>query len=555
MATVIKDLIALIALLCVLISSNAELLKRRNTVDINIDASATGKTLSNMASNVNVWDMGTTFFEPDPEQENNVFEFVKYVQLMQCTGGTAQRDLFIDPYDTSTYTDYDFSRLIKNCRGILTLGAKPHLKLGGVPLKFTSGYELGNFEMNMYPPDDYNLYYDYIKAIAQALSDEFGADEVLTWRFGCMTEYENSDWFMAKSKNPEDSAEAFCKLYDYTVQALVDVLGDNVFVGAHSMSVTEGLWDEALFIEHIARGTNYANGGTGTRVCFLSASFYDSQPGQFTLGKTLPETIAYLRNTAESFGLNNLIYGIDEGRLLCGNTSGANDSQLFNRTVGFTWQAAYDARIYKQGIDSGLDYFSSWGYLSNGLTDGYPTVSYHVAKNLSEFSDGAVAHTSLTPNRLGKDVEVGCVSVWDEHTATLHVMAYNFKNDIDYDGSVELNFALNIPQLDGKNVSIKRSLVSDECNYFDEWQQDRKEYDIGDDCFSWSPDDPCIDNTTTLSDAAARELYYSTLRSKYIEASRLIPVTESAQVVDGKLKISETLGASNVIFYEIKAAG
>jgi hypothetical protein len=50
-------------------------------------------------------------------------------------------------------------------------------------------------------------------------------------------------------------------------------------------------------------------------------------------------------------------------------------------------------------------------------------------------------------------------------------------------------------------------------------------------------------------------LYYSTLRSKYIEASRLIPVTESAQVVDGKLKISETLGASNVIFYEIKAAG
>ena len=276
MATVIKDLIALIALLCVLISSNAELLKRRNTVDINIDASATGKTLSNMASNVNVWDMGTTFFEPDPEQENNVFEFVKYVQLMQCTGGTAQRDLFIDPYDTSTYTDYDFSRLIKNCRGILTLGAKPHLKLGGVPLKFTSGHELGNFEMNMYPPDDYNLYYDYIKAIAQALSDEFGADEVLTWRFGCMTEYENSDWFMAKSKNPEDSAEAFCKLYDYTVQALVDVLGDNVFVGAHSMSVTEGLWDEALFIEHIARGTNYANGGTGTRVCVPSASTSDS---------------------------------------------------------------------------------------------------------------------------------------------------------------------------------------------------------------------------------------------------------------------------------------
>ena len=44
---------------------------------------------------------------------------------MQCTGGTADRDLFVDPYDTSTMTDYKFDKLIENCRGILSLGAKP----------------------------------------------------------------------------------------------------------------------------------------------------------------------------------------------------------------------------------------------------------------------------------------------------------------------------------------------------------------------------------------------------------------------------------------------
>jgi hypothetical protein len=79
---------------------------------------------------------------------------------MQCTGGTADRDLFVDPYDTTTMTDYKFDKLIDNCRGIIEIGAKPHLKLGGVPIKFTSGYEMGGFDMNVYPPDDYNVYYD-----------------------------------------------------------------------------------------------------------------------------------------------------------------------------------------------------------------------------------------------------------------------------------------------------------------------------------------------------------------------------------------------------------
>ena len=101
--------------------------------------------------------MGTTFYSPNPNSENNVFEFVKYIQLMQCSGGTADRDLFVDPLDRSVLDDYDFSRLVENCRGILSLGAKPHLKLGGVPLKYTTGVEYGGFDMNVYPPDEYGV--------------------------------------------------------------------------------------------------------------------------------------------------------------------------------------------------------------------------------------------------------------------------------------------------------------------------------------------------------------------------------------------------------------
>ncbi len=530
---------------------------RNGEISIAVNFDETGNTVPNIVSNVNLWHMGESFYDPKITSDYNVFEFVEYVLLMQCTGGTEDRDLFEDPLDTSTMTDYDFEPLIKNCAGILKLGAKPHLKLGGVPLKFTKNYEMGGFGMNVYPPDDYNVYYDYINAIAKALVEKFGLEEVKTWRFGCMTEYENNEWFKAKieTDNEEElakaSAEEYCKLYDYTVKALTDVLGEDICVGAHSMTVTEGLWDEEIFIKHVAQGENYATGETGTPIKFLSASFYDYCPDEYTSGKTLPETIQYLKNLAEKYGLNDLFYGIDEGRLLNGNSSGTVGRELLQRVTGFTWQASYDARLFKQGIDNGLDYFSSWGFLSNGLTDGYPTVSYHVANNLSKFSGNKILKTDIQSS-LALGVEADCIAAFDEETQTLKVMVYNFKNDVDFKNKLDVNLTLNVPQFQGENVTITKNIVDDECNYFDEWQEDRKTYNITDDKFSWSPDDPSLDNPTTLADEDAIKLYREELRSKYIECSKLTPVETTEKVIDGKVVINETIDAGNVLFYEIK---
>ncbi len=543
-------IMSIVALLSFFVSSFGDLFKSTSTVEINVDLSQTGDVVPNVVDNINLWDMGNTFINAQKNEKYDVFEFVKYVQLMQCTGGTADRDLFVDPYDTSTMTDYKFDKLIENCRGIVDIGAKPHLKLGGVPIKFTSGYEMGGFDMNVYPPDDYNVYYDYIKAIAGALCEEFGVEEVKTWRFGCMTEYENEAWFKAKSGDPQESAEAYCKLYDYTVQALVDVIGEDVFVGAHSMTVTEGLWDEEIFIRHVAEGTNYANGGKGTRICFLSASFYDSCPGKFTKGYTLPETIGYLKKTAEKYGLTNLIYGVDEGRLLCGVTRGADSDELLNRTTGYTWQAAYDARLFSQAIKSGADYFSSWNFLTNGNLDGYPVISYHIAQNMAKFEGSKILDTDEKELKTGIKVDIGNLCAVDEETGTIRAMVYNFKNKLDYKGKA--NVTVNIPSEDGKKYKVTQYLVNDDCNFFDEWQEDRVKYGITDDCFSWSPDDPMIENSVTLTDTKAREVYFTQLRDKYIECAQLTPTVTEAVAADGKLSLNILLDASNVVFYEIE---
>lgn len=548
-----KIFIAVIAIVAVIAITVTTFAVNFGKYSFSIDVSEKGHTLSNPVSNINIWSIeGNPFVNATANTENNIFEFVEYVQFMQCTGGTENRDLFIDPTDASTLDDYDFTKLIENCRGVINLGAKPMLKLGSVPLKYSTGSATDTtFGTNLFPPDDYDVYYNYIRAVAEALVDEFGKEEVLTWRFGVMTEYENAAWFKTPDEDPEKTAQAYCKLYDYSVQALIDVIGEDVFVGAHSMTVTEGLWDEAIFIKHCAEGTNYKTGKTGTRLCYLSASFYDSAPGEYTDGKTLPETIEYLRKTAEKVGLTDLIYGIDEGRILYGNTSGSVGDELLTRICGYTYQAAYDARLTKQMFENDINYFSSWGYLSNGLFSGNPTVSYHVAKHTAEFSGAEIVSTSETGNGLIFGSEIDAVSAFNSETQTLHIMAYNFRNKVDYKQSATLDFDITVPEFDGKKVRITSYVVNDDCNYFDEWVKDRETYNITDDCFSWSPDDPQIDNPTTLTDEKARETYFNELYAKYTECSVLTPEVSEATVTDGKLNVNITLDPHAVVFYEI----
>lgn len=521
------------------------------TYSFTVDASQLGEKIGNKASNVNVWEMGNQFVSPTKNEENDIFEFVEYIQLMQCSGGNNERDPFINPSDTSTLTDYDFTRLIKNCRGILSLGAKPCLKLGNVPQKFSSETKVEGMTVNVYPPDDWDAYYKYMCDLAQALVDEFGKEELLKWHYCVLTEFENDDWFHTANRNPQESAEAYCKLYDYTVDALMKTIGENVFVGAHAMGVTEGLWDEAIFIRHCGNGINYKTGEKGSRICFLSASYYESNPGNVGKRKTLPETIDYMRDAAESVGLNNLVYGIDEGRILCGTVSGKETDQLLSRTVGYIWQAAFDARIYGQMIEDNIDYFSHWDYFSEGLIHGNPTLSYHVSKHIASFADSKLAKTKATKKGLVSKAEVKTFAAFDEGKKTLNVMTYNFKNDLEYSKTVTSDITINAPQFKGDKVTVTEYLINDDCNYFDDWLKDREKYNITDECSSWSPQCPYI--IGMLNDSRAKEIYWQN-NEKYAECSKLEPKTYEVPVVDGEIQIKATLGANNVAFYEITEA-
>ncbi len=557
-ATIFEKLFALISALITLLGSfsfNTESERADNEIRFNINANTVvgEEALPNVVNNVNVWSIeGNPFVDAKANEENNIFEFVEYIQLMQCSGGTAERDLFKNPLDRTVLDDYDFTRLIENCRGVLNLGAKPMLKLGSVPLKYSEKATTEHgFGINPYPPDDYNVYYNYIYALATALVDEFGKEEVASWHFGVMTEFENGDWFIANDGKASSAFKEYCKLYDYTVQALIDAIGEDIYVGAHAMAVTEGQWNEEDFIKHCAEGTNYKTGEKGSRLCYLSGSFYDYSPEEYTSGYDLPGTINHLREAAESYGLYDLEYGIDEGRLLVGTVSGANNDELISRTVGYTYQASYDARLIAQMFNNDIDYFSAWGYLSNGLLEGNPTVSYHVAKNAAKFEGSKLLSTVKQFEGNIEGADIGAVSAIDESTNTIRVMAYNFKNDLDYKSKINTEFVINLPKYDGKDFKVRAYVIDDDCNYFDEWCEDRKTYNITNDCFNWSPQDPQIDSPTTLMDENARSIYFNELYPKYTEASKLTPVDSVAKVEYGKLILNVELEPHAVVFLEI----
>ena len=509
-------------------------------------AVSSGTVIWNVADNMNRWDYSNWINSmenvPDDYFRKNM-PYVKYMQLMTAAGGNRQRDLFENPLDRTIMDDFNFSPLIQACKNILRQGLIPHLKLGNVPLKYTGNPQISSaFGVNKCPPDDYNLWHQYIKAMVQSLVNEFGLETVCTWRFGAVTEYENKDWFSVDD-DPAKTREAYFALYDYTVDALEQVLGNNVCVGSHSMTVAEGLWDERDFIAHCARGKNLCTGKTGTRLCFLAASYYEDRPGVAGNNKTLSETVSLLRDAAIKEGFNNLFYGIDEGRIL----QGLDKKELNPRAVGYTWQAAFDARLYHTMLDENIDYFSHWAYTANSILPGALSVSAHTSDLFYRMTGSVrLPGTYEMTAAVGK---TGGIAALNKELNTLYVLFYAYSDSVFQSGQVEISCEIaGLEKISGK-VTATETLISDDTNFFDEYLDDRAKAGITENDFGWSSNSFVI-SSTELPNAAHLKIFQDKM-PYYTSCSTLKPVSKTFNVEEGILNIRTTLPVHGVLLYEI----
>lgn len=545
---IILSLGLLVTLLNTLASFAAE------PINIAIDIASTGKIITNKFSDINMWAIDKNWLETADSYPKDYFKkafpFVERIQLMAATGGNERRDLFVNPKDRTSITDYDFKKLIRSCESIVAKGLKPMIKTGWVPLKLSADPRIDlSFHSNVRPPQDYDAYYAYIKAIAEALKQHFGLKALQTWSWGVGVEYENSQWFAADDGKPESSKLAYFKLYDYTVAALEDVLGaECLTIGAHSMTISDGLWDECEFIEHCARGTNCKTGKTGTKLDFIAISYYTDVPG-FDPG-TFLTAINTVRKKAIQVGLTNLKYGVDEGRVL----NGWDGRVLYPREAQHPIQAVSDAKLFHLMVEHDVDYFSTWCLTTQHLFGGIPVVS----ANLRNLAFRMVGSHMLNTRQSGKPANIGNevngLACFDAKQGVLRVMVYNFNRDQGAQGSEEVSICIEHLKSARQEDVIVRTwrLDSDHGNWWKMWQADTAARKMETEAFKYSiwtlylPEE--------LRKPADIE-FWNARQSEYGKAGKMQYLEEQKTISpDGSIHLQTELEPHGVILFEIFSA-
>ncbi len=115
-----------------------------------------------------------------------------------------------------------------------------------------------------YPPKDYSKWSELVSQFVRHLVRRYGASEVKTWLWEVWNEPDIGYW--------KGTPEEYFKLYDYSVEAILRELPEAQIGGPDSTGPSSAKAAEFLrmFLEHCARGKNYATGKAGARLDFVS---------------------------------------------------------------------------------------------------------------------------------------------------------------------------------------------------------------------------------------------------------------------------------------------
>ena len=508
---------------------------------VSVDVTRPGRVLPNTSQVLTVWNGVSADWSVPDNRDYPTRDFVEYVEMMSCTGGNAERDLFRNPADRSVLDDYDFTRLVTACRGILAHGAKPYLKLGNVPVKFTADYDGGEFSMNIRPPADHLVHYRYMRACAAALKAAFGRDEVRTWRFAVLTEADNIGWFRAKSKDKVEIREEYFMLYDYAAQAFEEELGGGLVFGSHLLYPGDAKISQFSvedFVAHCARGTNAATHRVGAPLRLLTVSYYgrpdgdDASQGRCTEIRRVSEAVARA-------GFTNVVMGVDEGRVMTA-TRGRNGRDLAARAVGQSYEAAFDVRVMREIVDAGQDYFATWGYFSGPdiRFAGVPSHHYFTSRELALFK-GLRRLPASVSGPLPPKEELDAVAGVSADGRTVRAVVGRFRDRLVFTNRLETAVAFRLPKAwAGRGVRVSVLTLDDRNNWFGDWQRDRIRHGIADNDFNWSPDSFSVMSGKGLREEAKRKVFESLQGAYSAKAASVRPNVRNLTVTaDGLLTV------------------
>ena len=154
-------------------------------------------------------------------------------------------------------------------------GVKPLVEIGFMPKALSTHAEpyrhdfphdkVGDIYTGWaYPPNDYQKWSELIFQFVHHLRERYGDDEVKTWLWEVWNEPDIGYW--------KGTPEEYFKLYDFSVDAVLRAFPEARIGGPDTTGPGN---DKAAgflqaFLEHCARGKNYANGKVGSHLDFIS---------------------------------------------------------------------------------------------------------------------------------------------------------------------------------------------------------------------------------------------------------------------------------------------
>lgn len=198
---------------------------------------------------------------------------------------------------------YDWSINDKIFDTYLQRGLKPYVEIGFMPEALSSHPQ--NYPHDppvnkmapvaggqSYPPKDYAKWGELVYQWTKHCVARYGTNEVQTWYWEVWNEPNISYW--------HGSTEDFFKLYDYAVDGVLRAL-PTARVGGPETAGGPGGKFLGEFLEHCARGTNYATGKIGSPLDFIS--FHAKGSPKFIAGHVEMGMANQFRNMNDAFAV------------------------------------------------------------------------------------------------------------------------------------------------------------------------------------------------------------------------------------------------------------
>ena len=377
-------------------------------------------------------------------------------------------------------------------------GVKPYVEIGFMPHdlsikpepyqhKWTSTAKYEEiFTGWAYPPKDYSKWADLVYEWTKHCIQRYGKKEVETWYWEVWNEANIPYW--------RGTPEEFRKLHDYAIDAVRRAL-PTARVGGPDTAGPGGQFMRD-FLEHCLRGTNYANGKSGTPLDFIS--FHAKGSPKVVDGHVQMGIANQLRNIDDGFALVASYPELRGKPIIIGESdpegcAACQGPQLAyrNGTMYSSYTAASFARKQELADKHGVNfegaltwafefedqpYFAGFRALAtNGLDLPVLNVFRMFARmkggqRLDVQSDGAVQLNDMLRDGVRKHSDVSAIASITKNK--LYVMIWHYHDD-DVPGpnaNIELELT-NLPVALGDAALTEFRIDNDHSNSFAAWQR------------------------------------------------------------------------------------